>query len=99
MREGVLEQVCGIIPQELSVGRGIRECLRIIQGLNDDIGLDKLEQSSKQNALQLEPALVIRISEHEEDVLQDTEEVLLEECVGDSWIGCGGKVVDDLKAH
>jgi hypothetical protein len=58
-----------------------------------------LEQASKQSALQLEPALVIRISEHEEDVLEDTEEVLLEECVGNRWISCGGKVVDDLKAY
>jgi hypothetical protein len=42
---------------------------------------------------------VIRISEHEEDVLEDTEEVLLKKCVGNRWISCGGKVIDDLKAY
>jgi len=83
----------------LSVARGTRECRRIVQWLNDDIGLDQLEQASKQSALQLEPALVIRISEHEEDILEDTEEVLLEECVDNCWVGCNGKVVDDLEAY
>jgi len=58
-----------------------------------------LEQASKQSALQLEPAFVICISEHEEDVLENTEEVLLEECVDNCWIGCSGEVVDDLKAY
>jgi hypothetical protein len=42
---------------------------------------------------------VVRISEHEEDVLENTEEVLLEERVGNSWIGCSGKIIDDLKAY
>jgi hypothetical protein len=42
---------------------------------------------------------VIRVSEHEEDVLEDTEEVLLEERICNRWIGCSGKVVDDLEAY
>lgn len=75
------------------------ECCRIIQRLSDDVHVNQLVQAGKQCTLQLESTLVIRISEHEENVLEDAEEVLLEECVRNGRIGCSSKVVDDFETH
>jgi hypothetical protein len=57
-----------------------------------------LEHPSKQQTLELESALVICVGQNEEDVLDDTEEILLEEGVANSWI-CTCEIVDDLQAY
>lgn len=49
--------------------------------------------------MKLESALMIGISQDEEYVLNNTEEILLEEGVGNSWVGSTGKIVDDLQAY
>jgi len=59
---------------------------------------DELNHASKEQALQFKSALVIRVGQHKERVLQDAEIVLLEELVGYLRIR-RGEVVDDLQAH
>jgi len=99
MRECILQQVRGILPQEHRVADvWIGHLSRIKQRRCDRSVLHQLEQSRQQQALQLETTLVVRIREDEEDVLQNAKEVLLEEEVGVLWLCCGGEVVDDLEA-
>ena len=62
------------------------------------VGRNQLNHTSKEQALQLEAALVIRVRQDEECVLQYAEVVLLEELVGYLSL-CGSKVVDNFQAH
>lgn len=99
MREGVLQQVGSVLPQEQRVSDiGIWHRGRIEERDSDLVRLHELEHPRKQHALQLETALVICVSEHIEDILHDAEEVLLEECVGHWGIGTG-EVVDNFDTH
>ena len=99
MRESGLQQVCSVLPQEHRVAHvGIWYRRRIEQRNGDLVRLDQLEHACKKHALELEAALVIRIREDVEDILHDTEEVLLEECVRNLGVGAC-EVVDDLETH
>ena len=99
MRKGVLEQSSSVLLQEDRVGH-IRVWYRcwIEQWNPDRPCLHELEQPCKDHTLEFESALVVRIRQHEEDVLHDTQEILLEELIRHLGI-CGGKVVDNLQAH
>lgn len=44
---------------------------RIEEGCLDNVEFDQLEHPSEHYALQFESALVVRIREHEEDILDD----------------------------
>lgn len=96
MRERRLEEVSGVLPQEHRVGDiRIRYSRGIKQGHANLVRLDQLEHAGQQHALELETTLVIRIREHVEDILHNIEEVLLEEGVGDLWVGAS-KVIDNF---
>ena len=58
----------------------------------------ELEHAREHHGLKLETTLVVRVRKHEEDILHDTEEVLLEEGVGHSDLGTR-EVVDNLQTH
>ena len=80
MREGTREEVRSEIAKEVGIANGgVRDGRGIVQRHSDLVRLDELEHSSEKQALKLESTLVISVSEHEEDVLHDVEEVLLEE--------------------
>ena len=80
MREGTREEVRSEIAKEVGIASGgVRDGRGIVQRHSDLVRLDELEHSSEKQALKLESTLVISVSEHEEDVLHDVEEVLLEE--------------------
>ena len=94
-----LEQVRRVLAQEDRVADGgIRNGGRVKERDGDLVRLDKLEHPRKQQRLELETALVVRIRKHIENVLHDAKEVLLEECVRDLWLGAS-EVVDDLEGH
>ena len=99
MREGTREEVRSEIAKEVGIANGgVRDGRGIVQRHSDLVRLDELEHSSEKQTLKLESALVISVSEHEEDVLHDVEEVLLEEGVGHSDLGTR-EVVDNLQTH
>ena len=80
MREGTREEVRSEIAKEVGIANGgVGDGRGIVQRHSDLVRLDELEHSSEKQALKLESTLVISVSEHEEDVLHDVEEVLLEE--------------------
>ena len=98
--ESRLKQVCSVFPQEYHVAYvGIWHLCGIEQWRLDDVHLNKLVHSRKQYTLKLESALMISISQDEENVLNNAEEILLEEGVGNSWVGSTGKIVDHLQAY
>ena len=99
MRECGLEEISGILPQEDSIGDiWIGNLRRVEQGNGNLICMHQLKHASKEDALQLEPALVICVGKNKEDILHDAEEVLLEECVLHRWIRTR-KVVYDLQTN
>lgn len=82
MRESAFEEVRGEFAKEDSIADiGVWCCRRIKEGHSDLVRLDKLEHPSKEQALQLESTLVVGVGEDVENILHDTEEVLLEERV------------------
>ena len=46
--------------------------------------------------MQLKPALVICVGEDEENILNNTQKVLLEERIADGWVSGARKVVHDF---
>ena len=84
MREGTREEVRSEITKEVGIAnRGVRDGCGIVQRHSDLVRLDELEHPSEKQTLKLESTLVISVSEHEEDILHDVEEVLLEEGIRD----------------
>ena len=84
MRERRLEQVRRVLAQEHGVGDvWVGNSAGIEQRDGDLVRLDELEHARAKQRLELESALVISVSEHEEDILHDVEEVLLEEGIRD----------------
>lgn len=61
----------------------------------DSIGLCQLEHPCKKKTLQFEATLVISVSEHEEDILDNACEVGLEEAIADIRVSAS-EVVDNL---
>ena len=99
MRERRFEKVCSIFLQEDRVAYiWIGNCGGIEQRYCDLVHLDQLEHPGQQHTLELEARFVIGICENEEDILHDAEEILLEECIRDCWIGTS-KVIDNFHAH
>ena len=64
----------------------------------DLVHLDQLIHARKKLTLQFEAALVIRVGEDEVDVLENVEEVLLKEDIGDSYI-CAAEFINNFCAH
>lgn len=96
VREGVLEQVHGVFPQELGVCHiGISDLGGSEKGCNDSARLDQTEHAGKDHALVLESRLVVVVGQDVEDVVQQVQEVRLVECLGNGWL-TRGEVVDDL---
>ena len=99
MRECILEQIRCVLPKEHGIGHArFRHCSRVKERRSDLVLLNKLEHAREEETLQLETTLMVRVSEDEEYVLYDAEEILLEECVGDSRL-CAGEIVDDFQTY
>jgi hypothetical protein len=96
IRECGLQQIRSIFPEEDRVC--LIRILRCIKLPRHEVGLNKCEQPSQDQALKLESALVIGIGEHEEDILHDANEVELEEAACNGGIRAG-EVVNNLQAH
>jgi hypothetical protein len=74
MRERRVEDVHAVLAQEELVRHvAVRESRRVEHGARDGAALDELYEAREDDALQLEPALVVRVREYEEDVLQKAE--------------------------
>lgn len=99
MREGRLEKVGSVLPQEYGVRDiRIRYSCRVEQRNSNLVLFNKLEHSGQEHALKLETTLVICVRENIQYILHNVEEVLLEERIRDFWFGTG-KVVDNLQTH
>lgn len=80
MGECRLQQVGSVLAQEHGVAHVRVWYLRRVEQRNGNlVRLDQLEHACKEHALQFEATLVIGVREHEENVLHNAEEVLLEE--------------------
>ncbi len=100
MRESGFQEIRSVLPQEHRIcDAGISDLSGIVERCLYDVEFDELEHPCKQETLQFESTLVIRVSEDEENILDDAEEVLLEERIADGGVSCGGKVIHDLQAH
>ena len=88
VRESGLQQVCRVFSQEDDIGHAGVHLRWVVQGSLDNIQFNKLEHSSKHDALKLETTLVISISKDKEYILDDAQEILLEECGSHSRICC-----------
>ena len=86
MGKGGLQQVCRVLSQEDDIGHAGIHLRWVVQGSLDNIQFNKLEHSSKHDALKLETTLVISIGKDKEYILDDAQEILLEECGSDSRI-------------
>lgn len=96
--EGPLEKVRTITSQEHSVRHAcVGHRCRIEQRRLNNPSLDEVEHASKKDALKFETTLVICVRKHEEYILQDAQEVLLEEGIADGRI-CTGEIIKDFKA-
>lgn len=61
--------------------------------------MDEIEHAHEQHRLRLESGLVVLIRDDEEDILQDGDEELIEECIRRRNVGLLRDVVDELQAH
>lgn len=68
-------------------------------GLRAICGLDKIKHAHEELGLCLEACLVVRVAQDEEDILEDRDEELLEECIGRLGIRLLRDVGDKLEAH
>lgn len=99
MWECRLEQICAVLSQEDRIRDvWIGHLCRIVQWRLNEVKLYKREHACEQDTLEFESALMIRIGEDEEDILNDTEEVQLVESVGNRLFGAG-EVVDNFQAY
>lgn len=95
MRECRLEQVGAIFSQN----RSIRGLVRVEQWSLDDVHFYKLEHAGQKDTLKFETALMVRVRENKEGILDDAQEILLEEGIANRGLRCPCKVVDNLQAH
>ena len=72
VRESSLEQISRVRAQKRRVGDGwVWDGGGIVQRHSDLICLNQLEQTCKEDSLQLETAFVVGVREHKEDILHD----------------------------
>lgn len=62
------------------------------------VRLDQLEHAGEEQTLELETAFVVGIGENEEDILNNTCEISLEEAIADVWVSAR-EVINDLQAY
>lgn len=94
-----MQQIGTVFPQEHGICQvGVRHLCRVEEWCLDRIDFHEFEHSCEYNTLQLETALVVRVRKNEENVLDNTQEVLLEERVCNGRLS-PGEVVDDFQAH
>ena len=86
VRESGLQQICRVFSQEDNISHAGVHLRWIVQRCLDNIQFNKLEHSSKHDALKLESTLVISIGKDKEYILDDAQEILLEECGSHSRI-------------
>lgn len=80
MGEGHLHLISGVLPEVLYIGYiRIGNRGRINKCGVDSIRLGKLEHPCQHHSLQLESTLMISVGQDNEDVRNDSQEVLLEE--------------------
>ena len=77
--ESGLQQVCRVFSQEDDIGHAGVHLRWVVKGGLDNIQFNKLEHSSKHDALEFETTLVIGIGKDKEYILDDAQEILLEE--------------------
>lgn len=98
MRERGLEQVCNELLEEERVRDRCVRTGRLGQRCRDDAALHDAEQSRENHSLQVEAALVVRVRQDEQNVLQETEQVTEEELVGRLLLPVS-KRVDELDGN